>query len=180
MRKISLFFILSLFLPSMVFADGEVYKNDLLISPLGLVAGNYGKIRVRYQRDVSEVTSIGLDAKYYYGKFYPGYQVNPFFKYLPKSLNGFYFYGSGLLGRTRRLPDDFNKYYTLAGGGFGVGAQLFFGKKKNGVIDVSGGLKLVRTNANLRVSKVPEGYDDFYIIGPAAFFDSILAIGFRF
>lgn len=162
--------------------DSLVKKNSILISPFALVTGNYNKIRIRVQRSIKNHFILGTDLKYYFPKVYPGYQISPFLKFFLRDnvSNGIYFYANGIYGNNKNLPDDRSKYYSCYGGGLGVGLQIRFGKTQTGLLDFALGLKSVTTNANLSIRNTPEGYTDYYIVGPASIFDGILAIGISF
>src|SRR5436190_20014357 len=74
--------------------DAVKPKNSILISPFGLMAGNYNKIRIRVQHNTKQFCAYGADFKYFFPKEYPGFQVAPFFKFFPAKINdkGVYVY----------------------------------------------------------------------------------------
>lgn len=153
----------------------------IMISPVGLIAGNYSKLKFRVQGATKKHFAIGSDLKLYFNS-YPGFQINPFLKYFVSgnNLKGVYVYGSGLYGMNKKLPPHKTRKYNCYGAGAGIGIQIVIGKLKNGLIDIGMGVKYVATDAAIDINNVPESYDDFFLIGPGAIFDSNLSIGFRF
>lgn len=158
-------------------------RHSLLISPFALVAGNYKKLRLRYQYTLKRTFALGSDFKYFYSTTnYPGYQLSPFVKVFTGKTNhrGFYVYLNGVYGENKGLPDVPNKYYACYGGGMGIGGQFLIGANKDCLIDIAFGLKYVGSDAVFDDSKISDDYEDYFIIGPAALFDGILAFGVRF
>lgn len=162
-------------------SDSVRKPASIMISPIALTAGRYTKLKLRIQWATKKRLVVGTDLKLFFNS-YSGFQINPFIKYFMTEDNskGVYLYGSGLNGMNKKLPSDKTKNYSCYGAGVGIGIQILLGKHKNGLFDIGMGLKYVTTDAALDINHVPDGYDDFLIIGPAAIFDSNLSIGFRF
>lgn len=162
-------------------SDSVRKPASIMISPTALIAGRYTKIKLRIQGATKKRLVFGTDLKLFFNS-YSGFQINPFIKYFMTEDNskGVYLYGSGLYGMNKKLPSDKSKNYSCYGAGAGIGIQILMGKQKNGLFDIGMGIKYVATDAALDINHVPNSYDDFFIIGPAAIFDSNLSIGFRF
>jgi hypothetical protein len=161
-------------------AKRATQNNSLTISPLGLVAGELAKLRLRVQHTTKGSLGWGSDFKLFYGNYAPGWEICPFIKLFPnKPATMFYFYVTALYGKHTNYPDDYSKHYYFYGTGGGIGCQI----GKNAVWDFAWGLKYIKTNANL--SHISDsgllnlrpviGY-----FGPQGVFDGIFAIGFRF
>lgn len=152
-----------------------------MISPIALIAGSYSKFKLRIQGATKKRLVFGTDLKLFFNS-YSVFHINPFIKYFMTEDNskGVCLYGSGLYGMNKKLPAEKTKNYSCYGAGVGIGIQILLGKQKNGLFDIGMGIKYVATDAALDINHVPNSYDDFFIIGPAAIFDSNLSIGFRF
>jgi hypothetical protein len=175
---LSLIFVLS----AIVDANSQITESKrhvLLVSPIGLVAGNYSKVRVRYEYKTINKFAFGIDFKYYFPNEYPGYQLLPFVKmYLTSDYpSGFYFYVTGVYGQNKGLPPEKDKYFNCFGGGAGIGTQILLGRSKSTIIDLGLGIKTVQTNEWHDISSVPSVNKDFFWIGPGAIFDGIIGLG---
>lgn len=186
MKKIlirSLTSIVILFITTELKAQDTVrVRNSILVSPFGLMAGNYKKLRIRLQHECKSQVVFGTDVKYFFEDAYPGFQLMPFLKIfrVEENTHGDYAYLTGVYGKNKGLPDNTSHYYDCYGFGLGAGLQITFGEKKTGVIDLAGGLKFVGNNSNANRQQGTLGNLDYYLIGPASIIDGIIAIGFKF
>ena len=174
--------ILFLFFNTGASAQERVKHNSVAISPLGLAAGSYNNVRMRFQHSIKYRLAFGTDVKYYFSGQYPGYQVSPFLKMFTSKENaeGVYVYATAVYGQNKGLPDDKSVYYICYGLGGGAGYQMIFGKTQCWQLDLALGFKSVETHSNLSKNNIPEEYLSYFLVGPAAIPDGTIAIGYRF
>jgi hypothetical protein len=173
-------------------AFGQSANHVFTVSPFGTI----NKVRVKYEKPLSNSFSLGTFVSGYYGAF-RGVQVAPIVRaYLSGDApSGFYLQGKALASFHTRVysavingteitsdPHSFSSY----GGGFGIGYQVLLGKKKNISLDFGIGAKLMTAvpspGKDDGFDAFTEGLDNFtfFTVGPGSFFDGLIAIGIAF
>lgn len=165
-----------------------------------LSIGLLNKVRLGYERSLTDKFSVGAVLNAYYGS-YSGFKIEPFarFYFGSECPSGLYVQTRALLGSFKTntnyyyINNDFdiiNKdvLFTAAGGGLDIGYQWVSGGSKNIVVDISLGFQHMPASSSLtdnitkdnKVYIPPVSGLSFYTIGPAGIFNPHLSIGYAF
>lgn len=137
----------------------QYHLNVLTIAPAGL----YKKVRLKYERGISENISLGICGSYHYNH-YKGYKLEALVRYYfsmgyTRAPHGLYVQAKTAFGTfdygtdaTKLVPNAL--YYTAPtfttyGGGLAVGGQWQMGKTKNWVVDINVGANYLKKPAKV-------------------------------
>lgn len=143
-----------------------------------LSIGIHNKLRIGYERVLTDKFTAGAVVDYYYG-IYPGIKLEPFARWYmgSEAPKGLYLQGRFLYGSfSHEFFTGTKTSFSAMGGGVDLGYQWLLGKEKNLLIDLSVGVQ------QMPVLNEEGSWDNvvFYSTGPGGIFNPHLSFGYVF
>lgn len=143
-----------------------------------LSIGIHNKLRIGYERVLTNQFTAGGVVDYYYG-IYPGIKLEPFGRWYmgSEAPKGLYLQGRLLYGSfSHEFITGTKTSFSAMGGGVDLGYQWIMGKQNNLLIDLSLGVQ------KMPIVNEETDWDNviFYSTGPGGIFNPHLSIGYVF